>query len=240
MTFTSNSSQYPSSNTTKVTWSHGDSAVNKLTRSDFRRKDLKGMAGRYYFSYQQSSIEITLEPCLSGFDIGFYKEGVGNTGEKKECTNVTFPIYLDEEKEYEKEKVHNLEGNKYKDTHDRIMVLDMFTTQERSNRVWDKAISIANEKLRIYKADEQLKKWKMIERDQETKDEDIAKPYWNPTPAPYYPSVPPQINTPNDPNIWSCVNKSNKRLKNYLKDTGLAPKLKRGQDTTGTVSSGTL
>ena len=147
----------------------------ELTRSDFRRVDLKGSGKKYYFSFEDRAlgIELCLEPCASGFDTALYKNSMDSplysqlVG-KKICTNFKSGIYKDE-----------------KDNVDKLMMQDFLQgTLERSQKVWDKALNIANRLYRIERNNDKLKRWKMIEK--------IGQPDPNDLP-PYSPQVPPIV-----------------------------------------------
>lgn len=127
---------------------------DKLIRSDFKKVHLKGEGNKYYFSWVShiSSVEICLEPCFSGFCVAAYKKNPSDyryaPGEerdpfgpdiidKKICTNMNL-------------------GEKF------FMKELMEGTQERSSKIWHKALEIANEIFRGLRNTDKLKRWGMI------------------------------------------------------------------------------
>lgn len=164
----------------------GAGQEKELTRSDFKKVDIKGRGMKYYFSFVDKylGVELCLEPCANGFDVGLYQRGNWLIG-KKECTNLKSGIY-------KKEKVVSKENdNPY--SFDKLMMQDFIHgTLERSEKAWDKGLKIANKLYRSYKNQERLKRWKMIPKDGGTKPLDEI-PNCSP-------SIPPSI--PNNPNPY--------------------------------------
>lgn len=171
-----------------------DSNMEKkdLKRDNFKRQDLKGLGDRYYFSFKDRGlgIEICLEPCLNGFDVGLYKhEELVN---KKECTDLNENIFALEEKNFTKKDIkenEKLGGN--------LEELELrHGTLERSSVVWEKALKIAS---RIYRKERniaRLKEWEILK--DKSPDEEESNRYnrykrWkNPT----QPVFPPFTPTP--------------------------------------------
>lgn len=136
--------------------------LRELTRSDFKRVDLKGCGKRYYFSFSDINlgIEICLEPTFSGFDVGVYslKESVLETPallEKKKSIKL-----LKGEKVYKDEKWEK--DLTFEDFMQREI---LYGTLERSEEAWEKALKIANDFYRSYYNTDRLKKWNLIKDD---------------------------------------------------------------------------
>ncbi len=147
-----NPSGYPAGQATASTEYPFADDHSEITRSDFARVDLKGLAGHYYFSYLNRwlGIEICLEPCLNGFDIAMYDKQNSLIG-KKICTDLPTDL---------KESIFKDKG---KHNSEELIQKEMLKgTQERSSWVWDKTLKIANEMLRSYRNQVKLKDWKII------------------------------------------------------------------------------
>ena len=121
----------------------------EITRSDFHRVDLKGMGGRYYYSYSDRwlGIELCLEACLNGFDVAMYNKDNFLIG-KKICTNLKGPIFKDQKDQISEEEFIQRELR--------------YGILERTEQVWDKALKIANRLLRSYRNQEKLKDWNVL------------------------------------------------------------------------------
>lgn len=120
-----------------------------LTRSNFKRVDLKGEGKKYYFSFRDHmlQIEICLEPCFNGFDVGLYDYDSFLVG-KKECTDLKDGVYKDEE-------INNtgMEKEIYQGT------------LERSEKAWDKALKLANRIYRERRNLDRIRRWKLKDDD---------------------------------------------------------------------------
>lgn len=114
----------------------------KVKRDDFKKEIIKGVGNSYYFSYKFGyRAELTLEPCLNGFDAGLYIDN--NLAYPKKCTDFKKRVY--------KKEVQ-------KGDHEDLMKQDLFHTQERSSEVWNKGIDLVNELLRTYKNEEKIRR----------------------------------------------------------------------------------
>lgn len=57
-----------------------------LTLKDFKEVTLEQALPHRYYSMERNGFELTLEPCMSGFDVALYKNG--NLVQPKLCTAV--------------------------------------------------------------------------------------------------------------------------------------------------------
>lgn len=137
----------------------GVGGVKKLTRSDFKKIDLKGLPNHWYYSFIDLylDIEITLEPCMNGFCVGFWKNSDGSLLNKKICTNLEEMIFKEEEDLF-KAKKEIPKG--FCDSLRQKEIL--YGILERSELAWDKALSIANQLYRRKRNEETLRKWKIL------------------------------------------------------------------------------
>ena len=137
-----------------------------LTRSDFKRKDLKGQANRWYYSFIDRYLnrELTLEPCLNGFCVGFWKFNTQDLLSKKVCTDLREMVFKAEE-DYYKEHEGNLPAELCDSLRQKELMLG---TLERSEKVWDKALLIANQLYRQVRNEEYLRRKKIIKDENET------------------------------------------------------------------------
>ncbi|MCK4307283.1 hypothetical protein KAW50_03535 [candidate division WOR-3 bacterium] len=196
-----------------------------LERIDFKIIHLKGTS-RHYFSFldRPNEIEICLEPCLDGFCIASYTPDTSMLLEKKLCTKMR-TIFRQEEKLTEQNKEISEE------LHNKLMDREMFgTTQERSNKCWTKALELASKIYRIQANTLQLKRYKLIERD-ELKADDLSKhPVWQAGQGASLGSMgpAPKMNTPSRTTVSAASSNWKKRF---------ASKLKQYQDQLNHVQS---
>ena len=176
----------------------GEIEGRELERDDFKKVNLKGLGQRYYFSFREPylQIEICLEPCLNGFDVGLYDTRYGELFGRKECTNLQKEnIYSLDKVEKEYKKLTKKEREIFKGALEKED--SIHKTLERNSKAWTKGLQIANKVFRMRKNAERIKRWDMIEQGElgEKREGPISKPVPIPSsppevyPVPYIPPL---------------------------------------------------
>lgn len=184
--------------------------TTELTRSNFRRIDLKGEGNKYYFSFIDKllNIELCFEPCMNGFEVAMYGISKGpfrffDLIGKKICTNLKELIFKKEEDVYKKNSGEELP----KELLDKLRTTELYYgTLERSERAWDKALAIAKKLYRIKRNEQRIRNWKLVEDE-----ENVQKAPYSPPSTPHYPPPSPPAYPPytTTPDTWKATAANN-------------------------------